>query len=391
VLAKLDATALEVSLAQAEVAQDQAQLAQAQAQTALDQAKLGEVQAESSLVAAQFNLDRVQPVSDIEDSINTLQNQKAAAQANLTQAQAAGNDAGVNAMTQYVKDLQYDILTQQQRLASLLQGVEYSGPNALTYDVFGQTYDRLTLEDTHMKELAVEAAQKAVDQANGGIAMAQKNLDQSQDGITLAQTNVNYLQKQIDDCTMTAPFDGVVATLYYKQGDIIPLPEVAPQIVVYLVDTTNLEADVNVDEMDIPSVQAGQNAIIRLDALPGSQMQGKVGSISTIPNPQAAAAGATVYVAKVNFSVPQGLVVKAGMNTNVDIITMEEKNVLLLPDQAIKQDSQGKAYVQVMNNQQTVNQQVVIGACDGVRTEIISGLKEGDKVVTGLTWSLPKK
>ena len=181
-LARLDTSGLEFSLAQArvtfnqtqlvqtqlQVGLNQARLGQTQGQAALDQARLSQVQANSSLAAAQFNLDKVQAVSDIKDGITSIQNQKTAAQVSLTQAQATGNDAGVSAMTQYIKDLQNSLLLQQQSLTRLLSGNEYTGTNALTYNILGQTYDRLTVEDASMKELAVEAAQKAVDLSGNG-------------------------------------------------------------------------------------------------------------------------------------------------------------------------------------------------------------------------------
>ena len=88
------------------------------------------------------------------------------------------------------------------------------------------------------------------------------------------------------------------------------------------------------------------------------------------------------------------MAVKIGMNTSVDIVTSEHKNTLLLPNQAIKKDNLGKNYVEVMNVQQVKMQPVVLGLQDDTRTEIVAGLKEGDKVVTNAIpgkWSLQSK
>ena len=210
-------------------------------------------------------------------------------------------------------------------------------------------------------------------------------------GMEKAQLALDNAQKQIDNATITAPFNGVIANIYAKQGDIIPSPVASPQMIMYLVDTTDMEVDINIDEMDVPSVQAGQRAIISIDALPGTTLNGIVTSIATVPNAQAATTGATVYVAKVRFTIPQGLAIKVGMNASVDIVTNEHKNVLLLPNYAIKKDNQGKSYVETMNNQQIVTKPVVIGLSNSTQTEIVSGLNEGDKVMTGITagkWSL---
>ncbi len=385
VLAKLDTSALELAQAQGKVAQDQAQVGLAQAKVAMDQALLAQTVAKSSLAGAQFNLDKTQAISDIKDAITNDQLTIKAAQVQIQ----AGDTASVGYLNQFIMQTSGDLLKQQKKLSDLLNTAQYADVKAYyTAITLNQQYDLLTVEDIRMKQLAVEAAQKVVDQSASGITLVQKTIDQANDGIALAQKNLDYIQKQINDSTITAPFDGTVATLYYKQGDIIPSPVAAPQIIIYLIDTGHLEVAVNVDELDSPSVQVGQNASIRIDALPGTTLPGTVTSISAGPNAQAAALGTTVYVAKVAFNVPQGLAVKTGMNANVDIISQVRKNVLLLPGAAIKQDGQGKTYVQIMNNQTITNQPVVTGARAGTNIEIVSGLKEGDKVVTGVAWSL---
>ncbi len=401
VLAKIDTSALEVALAQAKVAQSQTQVTLAQSKLALDQANVTKIQAESALTTAQFNLDRIQAVGDIKDKIMKLQMLIAAAEVNRKQASATGDTEGFKYLNTYLLEQNAELNKRNAELQTLLGNAEYSGvtsyeimvydPIAKKYSLGGQTYDRLVVEDIRVKTLAVEAAQKAVEQAGNGIIMAQKTIDQANDGIALAQKNIDYIQKQINDSTITAPFAGTIATLYYKQGDIIPSPAVTPQTIIYLVDTDHLEVSANIDELDSPAIQVDQDAIININALTGTTLEGKVSAIATMPNAQAAASGTTVYVVKVAFDVPQGLAVKTGMNASVNIVSLVRKNVLLLPNDTIKQDNQGNSYVQIMKNQNITKQPVVIGARQGSQTEIISGLNEGDKVVSGIAWSLQGK
>ena len=361
VLAKLDTASLELALSQAQVG--------------LDQAKIAQTAANTGLTAAQFNLDRTQAVSEIKDAITNAEWTIKAAQVSLDQAKASNDTTAINIMTAYIMSAQGELYNQQKKLQTLLNQPEYAG--VLTYNIFGETYDRLTVEDVHLKELAVESAQQTVDQS-------QHNIDQ-------AQKNIDYIQKQLNDATITAPFDGIVARLNYKQGDIIPPPTISPQVLIYLVDNNNLEADINIDEMDVPRVKAGQNASISIDAFPGTSLEGKVTSVATIPNAQAAAAGATVYVAKVSFLVPQGMAIKAGMSANASIMTSEANNVLIVPNQAIKTDSQGNNYVEMINGGNIVKQTVVKGMSDSSNTEIVSGLQQGDQVVAPVTtgkWSI---
>jgi HlyD family secretion protein len=380
-LAKLDTTGLEVSLAQGKVALDQARLGQTQAQAALNQAQLARIQAESALTAAQFNLDRTTAVNDIKDEITRLQWEIQIAEMRMQEDTAISDRDTSGYWRQQIGNYNIELGKQNKKLADLLSNAEYTGTGALTYNIMGQTYDRLTVEDAHMKELAVEAAQKTVDQTQNGIDLAQQSLDKSKDGVALAQQSIDYIQKQINDSTIMAPFDGMVATLYHKQGDTIPSPVAAPQPVVYLVDSTNLEADIYIDETDISSIQAGRKALVSVDGFPGTTLEGKIFWISSLPSPQAALIGATAYTAKVSFTAPQGLAIKAGMNASADIITGERKNVLLLPNEVIKTDNQGKNYVETLNGDKMATQPVVIGMSDKFQTEVVSGLNEGDKVI----------
>jgi HlyD family secretion protein len=360
-LAQLDTASLEVALAQAKVAMDQTKVVQAQA--------------DSALITAQFNLDKTKGYADIKDDITNLQWEIKIAQMNMMQAQTANDSGGAGYWRQIVTVDQMNLLKKTKDLADLLSKAEYTG--AVTYDIMGDKYDRLTVDDMKAKQQAVETAQRSVDQAASGIVQAQKNLD--------------LTQKQINDSTIYAPFDGIVATVYPREGDIIPSPTVSQQVIIYFVNTASMQVSVSLDEMDVAGVQKNQRAIISVDALPGSKMDGKVTSVSVGPVSMNGPAGGAVYEVKVDFMVPPGMTVKPGMAANVDIVTAEKKNVLVLPLKAIKSDGQGKSYIMSLSNQMT---SVTLGASDGQLFEVVSGVKDGDTVLTDKTdnkWTIPAK
>jgi multidrug efflux pump subunit AcrA (membrane-fusion protein) len=195
--------------------------------------------------------------------------------------------------------------------------------------------------------------------------------------VEVATQAVAQAQKQLDDATITAPFDGLVGAVYVKEGDVIPSPTTT---IIDLIDPSHMELVMKVNTIDVPLVALDQEAIISVDTLPGTTFEGKVTSV-----------GAVSYEVKVSFDVPPAPAIKTGMSASVDIVTNERKNVLLLHSQTIKQDSQGKNYVEIINGQTIVNQPVVIGLSNGIQTEIVSGLNEGDKVVIdspARKWSL---
>jgi HlyD family secretion protein len=210
------------------------------------------------------------------------------------------------------------------------------------------------------------------------VELAKQSLELTQQTLKQAEQSLDYARKRLDEATLTAPFDGVVASVYAKEGDMTSSPDIAPKTIIYLIDLASMELEVEVDEIDIPRVKLGQQAIISVDALPDVQLKGEVASISLLAKEEG---GVITYKIKISLTVPQGSGLKAGMSATADIVTEERRGVLLVPSRAIKQDSQGNTMVEVMVGEQTQERQVVTGISDGMQTEIVDGLKEGEVVV----------
>jgi HlyD family secretion protein len=166
--------------------------------------------------------------------------------------------------------------------------------------------------------------------------------------------------------------------VYVEEGDIVPNPSMSQVAIVHLIDLTSMELSVDLDEIDVPGVALDQRAIISVDALPELQLEGKVTHISPLPTVEA---GVVQYKVKIGFDVPQGSGLKVGMSATADIIINERSGVLLVPNRAIKQDSQGNPVVWVMVGEQTEPRSVVVGISDGLQTEIVQGLSGGETVV----------
>ena len=189
-----------------------------------------------------------------------------------------------------------------------------------------------------------------------------------------AKKAVAEAQKQLDEATIRAPSDGVVANIYAEEGDTVP----AGMAIVHLIDLATMELKVEVDEIDIAEVQPGQRAIIEVDALPSLELEGKVTSVSTLA---IEAGGLVLYEVTIGFDAPQDYNLKIGMSATADIIINERSNVLLVPDRAITPESQGNQVVKVMVNEEIEERLVKPGLSDGFDTEIVDGLSEGDIVV----------
>lgn len=210
------------------------------------------------------------------------------------------------------------------------------------------------------------------------IELLEMQVDAAEWQVDAAEQALEEAQRQLEIETITAPFDGLVASIDVEEGDIIPHPTMAQATIIHLIDPTSMELSVELDEIDIPGVGWGQRAVIEVDALPTLQLEGRVASVSPVPMVET---GVVLYRVKIGFDVPQGAGLRIGMSATADIILNERINVLLVPDLAISHDSQGNPVVYVMVNEQIEQRSVGIGISDGFQTEILDGLDEGEIVL----------
>lgn len=296
--------------------------------------ELALTQAKLTLATAEYNLDKAQQIYTKPD-INAARAAVHEAEAYLEYAKykleaEAKTEKDIQIWENEVYQAEVNLAAAKQKLESMLAGGE--------------------AEEVALRRLEVEAARQAVEQA----------------------------QKELDEATIAAPFDGLVGAVYVEEGDIIPSPTMSPKIIIYLLTPGSLELKAEVDEIDIPDVEPGQRAIIEVDALPEEKFEGMVTSISPVPIIEA---GLVTYEVKIGFTVPLDSKVRVGMSATADIIVQQRENALLVPERAIGRDSQGNPMVWVKLNGQTEERPVVIGISDGLQTEILDGLDEGETVV----------
>ena len=199
-------------------------------------------------------------------------------------------------------------------------------------------------------------------------------MEQMKHSLQQFQQALEQAQKDLSEATITAPLDGMVVSVDADEGDSVS----AAMTIVHLIDLTSMELSAEVDEIDVADVRSGQRAVIEVDALPALQLEGKVISISLLPETQA---GIVVYKVKIDLDVPPDSELRVGMSATVDIIIDERTNVLLVPNRSIRQDSPGNQVVKVKVDDEVEERKVTIGISDGLRTEIASGLEEVEVVV----------
>ena len=188
---------------------------------------------------------------------------------------------------------------------------------------------------------------------------------------------------QLDQTNIVAPRDGVIVAKIVEEGTILPpaLSNFAAGTSIFqLADTTQLYVECGVDEADISDVKAGQRVKIGAEAFPGQFVDGTVERV----NP-AAKTDQNITSIKVRVRVKPGfkLDLLPGMNATCEFITQEKRGVLTVPSQAIQNEA-GKAYVRVKSADPTKpeRREVQLGVEGNEGYEVLSGLKEGEEVVT---------
>jgi len=209
---------------------------------------------------------------------------------------------------------------------------------------------------------------------SGVIAQAQANLSNS------------YLAYQLTSGTITSPTAGVVSDLIITEGLQIgssnttsgSTTNTSNQAISSIKTGNSTTIVVNVAEVDAPQIKVGQKATITLDAIANKTFTGKVMGINTTG---AISSGVTTYPAVIQFDDISNSDILPNMSVTANIISKVKDNVLLIPSSAI-QTVGSASTVKVLKNGQVTTVSVETGDSSDSQTEIISGLSEGDIIVT---------
>ena len=236
------------------------------------------------------------------------------------------------------------------------------------------------LDDAQQKYLA---AANTRDKAISQISVDTAKLHQAQAQVEQAQASLKQLEEQLSYTNITAPMDGVVLSRDVEKGDavssILVLGSTAT-LVMTVGDTHQVYVQGKVDEADIGKVYMGQAARIKVESFRDKTFLGKVTRIAPLGVEKD---NVTTFEVRVSIDNPGGEL-KANMTANAEILLDEHKNVLTVPEQAVKYDKDRKATIDVPDPAQKSGRRTVAvntGLSDGTKIEVLSGLKEGDPVI----------
>ena len=210
-----------------------------------------------------------------------------------------------------------------------------------------------------------------------------KSLRAANLNLQIAETQLKNSKEELMKTEILAPFDGTVVDIGVKENDQLSAFDYSSKTAVYLVDTRTVKLEGVVDEVDIYQVKVGQDTSITVDALPGVELKGKVTFISPLGNQTT---GVVEFPVTISLE-PTETELKGGLTATADIIIDEHKDILMVPNRAIK-GSVGNYWVDVVIDEEKITTEkrpVVLGAQNEQFTEIISGLSQGEKVIVEAT------
>lgn len=225
------------------------------------------------------------------------------------------------------------------------------------------------------------------DNAKLSYTQAKEQVVSAKEEVQRAQTNLGY-------ATITSPIDGVVLSKSVEEGQTVAASFSTPELFTIAQDLTNMQVVADVDEADIGDVKEGERVSFTVDAYPDDTFEGEVKQVR-----QEATTTNNVVTYEVVISAPNAdLKLKPGLTANVTIYTAERKGVLSVPSKALRFTPQketvgkmkivdvanAKNKVWTIEGNSIVAHKVNIGMTDGTNTQIVGGIAEGTKVITGL-------
>lgn len=263
-----------------------------------------------------------------------------------------------------------ELNTAKANLASTESNLSYQSANMKRY----QTLYKKGLVSADEYENALLAYRQAKEQ----VASSRENVQK-------AQTNLGY-------ATITSPIDGIVISKSVEEGQTVAASFNTPELFTIAKDLKNMQVIANVDEADIGGVAVGNRVNFTVDAYPDDTFEGVVKQVrleATTTN--------NVVTYEVVISAPNAdLKLKPGLTANVTIFTKEQADILSVANKALRftptketvgkdmkiVDCKGKNKVWTLNGNTLTAHSVNIGQSDAMHTQIISGIKAGQSVVT---------
>ena len=243
--------------------------------------------------------------------------------------------------------------------------------NATSEAALDQTQERLTVAQVQLAAAKKEYTLVEV--------RHEEDVKQAAAEIARAQSAVTNARIQLSYATITAPIDGVIASVSTQEGETVAAGFNAPTFVT-IIDLQRLQVDAYVDEVDIGRIQVGQQAMFTVDTFPGREFVGQVNAIY----PKAVIQDNVVnYDVVIEILEPYENLLRPEMTASVTILLDKKTDVLAIPARAVKRH-QGDNVVHLVVDGRPEMRPITVGWRDGPWIEVLDGLDEGQSIFVEL-------
>lgn len=200
---------------------------------------------------------------------------------------------------------------------------------------------------------------------------AERNYAQAEEIFRQKQLALNQATDDLTKTKIIAPIDGVLTLQVAKLGDYLVQNTLAATIV----DTSTYNVSIEVDELDVPKLKIGQEAVVALDALPDSRFKAHV--VRLVPQTDLIKKTSKVYL-KLDQNVPG---IQVGMTATANIIYNVKPKTIIVDKAAVVQERK-QSFVWKVSQRKLIKQEIKTGASDLKSIEVLGGLSKGDTIVT---------
>ncbi len=243
-------------------------------------------------------------------------------------------------------------------------------------------------------------AQKLVDEDSyeaieSELALAKVDLRSLQESLAQSRAALDQAEELLSKTRITSPIDGLVIQVDIKEGEtvIAGTMNIPGATMMVIADPSETLTEVQVDEADIAQVQEGQKADIFSAAYPDTPLSGTIQSIATTAR-QTPGQASLSFLVKILLDDQDTMTIRPGMSVRADIYTQSSEETLAVPVQAVlydedidedseDEDAAEQTYVFVMEDGTAVRKNVEIGISSDSDQEIVTGLEEGEMVISG--------
>jgi HlyD family secretion protein len=252
----------------------------------------------------------------------------------------------------------------------------------------------VTLKHQNLERKKILVPLKAASQLD--LDQATAELAQSEATVTIKEAALHSAMANLGYCKITAPVDGIVISRKVDEGQTVIAAMSTPVLFTVAQDITKMNITADISEADIGQVKSGQGVEFGVDAFPNEVFHGTVSQVRKSPT---TTQNVVTYQTIIAVNNPEQKLFP-GMTADVSILVLQRDAVLKVPNASLRysppenakfatappkqlQRTQQLAYALQTDNSTLLPKIVHTGATDGVNTEIVEGLAQGDHVVTG--------